>query len=40
MTFYPSDGRKDFIPDKYNKIIGQYMKLPELKKRQKLITEL
>jgi hypothetical protein len=40
MTFYPSDGRKDFTPDKYNKIIGEYMKLPKLKEGQKLITEL
>ena len=39
MTFYPSDGRKDFVPDEYNTIIGEYMKLPELKKGQKLITE-
>lgn len=40
MTFYPGDGRKDFIPDKYNRIIGDYMKLPKLKKGQKKITEL
>ena len=39
MTFYPSDGRKDFVPDEYNTIIGEYMKLPQLKKGQKLITE-
>lgn len=39
MTFYPSDGRKDFIPDEYNKIIGDYMNLPKLKKGQKSITE-
>jgi len=39
MTFYPSDGRKDFIPDEYNKIIGDYLKLPKLKRGQKLITE-
>ncbi|MGB1309011.1 MAG: ATP-grasp fold amidoligase family protein, partial [Oceanihabitans sp.] len=38
MTFYPSDGRKDFYPDKYNKIIGDYFELPELKKGQKVIT--
>ncbi len=31
MTFYPSDARKDFYPQKYNEIIGNYFKLPELK---------
>ena len=40
MTFYPSDGRKDFIPDEYNKIIGEYIELPKLKKGQKVITEI
>ncbi|WP_298550695.1 ATP-grasp fold amidoligase family protein [uncultured Algibacter sp.] len=40
MTFYPSGGRKDFFPDKYNKIIGDYFKLPKLKKGQKIITEI
>ena len=40
MTFYPSDGRKDFIPDEYNKIIGDYITLPKLKKGQKEITNL
>lgn len=39
MTFYPSDGRKDFVPSEYNKIIGDYFKLPKLNKGQKLITE-
>ena len=39
MTFYPSDGRKDMIPDEYNKIIGDYIKLPKLKSGQKVITE-
>ena len=28
MTFYPADGRKDFEPDIYNKIIGDYLVLP------------
>ena len=28
MTFYPSDGRKEFVPDAYNKIIGDYLTLP------------
>jgi len=40
MTFYPSDGRKDLIPDEYNKIIGDYIELPELKSGQKIITEI
>lgn len=40
MTFYPGDGRKDFYPDKYNKIIGDYFKLPKLSKGQKFITEI
>lgn len=30
MTFYPGDGRKDFHPDEYNKVIGDYFKLPKL----------
>ncbi len=40
MTFYPSDGRKDFIPDEYNKIIGDYIKLPKLKNGQHVITKI
>lgn len=40
MTFYPSDGRKDYIPDEYNLIVGNYFKLPKLKKGQKVITEI
>ena len=39
MTFYPGDGRKDFSPDKYNKIIGDYFKLPKLKNGE-IITEI
>lgn len=38
MTFYPSDGRKDFYPDKYNTIIGDYFELPKLGKDQSEIT--
>lgn len=38
MTFYPSDGRNEFVPDHYNKIIGDYLKLPVLLKNQKHIT--
>lgn len=29
MTFYPADGRKEFVPEEYNRIIGDYLKLPE-----------
>lgn len=39
MTFYPSDARKDFTPDKYNKIIGDYFEIPKLKKGEKTITD-
>lgn len=28
LTFYPTDARKDFYPEKYNKIVGSYFKLP------------
>jgi hypothetical protein len=38
MTFYPGDGRHDFYPDAYNKIIGDYLTLPQLKKNQSEIT--
>jgi len=40
MTFYPSDGRKDIVPNEYNKIIGDYIKLPKLKPGQEVITEI
>lgn len=40
MTFYPSDGRKDLIPDEYNTIIGDYIKLPKLKNGETEITEI
>ncbi|WP_411894637.1 ATP-grasp fold amidoligase family protein [Winogradskyella sp. A2] len=40
MTFYPSDGRKDYIPEEYNKIIGDYIELPIFKVGQKEITEI
>lgn len=38
MTFYPGDGRYDFYPDAYNKILGDYLILPQLKKNQSEIT--
>ncbi|WP_245939471.1 ATP-grasp fold amidoligase family protein [Tenacibaculum gallaicum] len=34
MTFYPTDGRDDFYPKEYNKIIGDMIKLPDLKGRK------
>jgi TupA-like ATPgrasp len=39
MTFYPADGRKDFFPDKYNRVVGDYFKLPELKNGTEIITK-
>lgn len=39
MTFYPSDGRKDMIPDEYNLITGDYIKLPELGEKE-IFTEI
>lgn len=38
MTFYPADARFEFYSEKYNTIIGDYIKLPELKAGQKEIT--
>ena len=29
ITFYPSGGRKDYTPNEYNKIVGDYFNLPE-----------
>ena len=40
LTFYPSDARKKFHPNKYNKIIGDYFDLPKLDKGQNVITEI
>ncbi len=37
MTFYPTDGRMDFYPDHWNKLIGDYLKLPEIPEGQKYI---
>ena len=39
MTFYPSDARKDFYPEEYNKIIGDYFKLPSFNNGNEVITE-
>ncbi len=38
MTFYPGDGKYDFYPDEYNKIIGDNLKLPILEKGRKEIV--
>jgi hypothetical protein len=38
MTFYPSDGKRDYYPDKYNKIIGDYITLPKIPENEKIIT--
>ena len=40
MTFYPSDGRKDYVPDEYNAIIGNYFELPKLQPGQRCITHI
>lgn len=40
MTFYPSDARNNFYPEKYNLIIGNYFNLPKLEKKNKAITEI
>lgn len=39
MTFYPGDGRQEFKPNEYNKIIGDHLRLPKVPKGQKYITE-
>ena len=40
MTFYPADGRKEFIPEEYNRIIGDYLKLPTIPEGQQFITSI
>lgn len=39
MTFYPSDGRKDFYPENYNKILGDLIVLPKIPIGKNKITE-
>ena len=39
MTFYPSDARKEFYPNEYNTIIGDYFELPKLENGQNVITK-
>jgi len=38
VTFYPGDGKYEFFPDEYNKIIGDQLQLPKLVNGQKEIT--
>lgn len=40
MTFYPGDGKLEFHPNEYNRIIGDYLKLPEIPKGEKRITKI
>lgn len=39
LTFYPADGRYPFYPEKYNKILGDKLKLPKVPEGQKAIKE-
>lgn len=38
MTFYPTDGRKEYRPNRYNEILGSYIELPKIPPGQKYIT--
>ena len=40
MTFYPADGRLEFMPEEYNRILGDYLKLPSIPKGQERITQI
>lgn len=40
MTFYPADGRLEFIPEKYNRILGDYLEIPEIPNGKKYITQI
>ncbi|WP_303556404.1 ATP-grasp fold amidoligase family protein [Tenacibaculum soleae] len=39
MTFYPTNARDDFYPEKYNKIVGDYFVLPKIPDGEKFIKE-
>ena len=39
MTFYPADGRAQFQPEEYNRLLGDYIKLPQIPKGKKAITK-
>ncbi|HEA29944.1 MAG TPA: glycosyltransferase [Leeuwenhoekiella sp.] len=38
MTFYPADGRTEFEPAHYNRVLGDYIKLPKIPEGLKAIT--
>lgn len=40
LTFYPADGRYPFYPEKYNKIIGDKLKLPKVPEGKNEIKEI
>ena len=40
MTFYPADGRNEFLPDRFNTIIGSYIDLPRIPEGQLVRTEI
>ena len=40
LTFYPADARFPFEPEKYNKIYGDKIKLPQIPEGQREITEI
>lgn len=40
MTFYPADGRGDFKPIEYNKIVGDYITLPKIPEGKKIIDSI
>ena len=38
ITFYPEDGKVNFLPEEYNSIIGDYLTLPKIPETQNIIT--
>ncbi|MCA0153529.1 ATP-grasp fold amidoligase family protein [Winogradskyella vincentii] len=40
LTFYPGDARNKFYPEEYNKVIGDYFKLPKLNREKSVINSL
>ena len=40
MTFYPSDGKKDFYPEEYNKSLGDLFEIPNIPIGKNEITEI
>lgn len=38
ITFYPGDGKEDYTPCEYNKIVGDYLELPTIPNQQQVIT--